>query len=82
MVRLAVSEGMTQRQAAAFQHSARQHSQDGGFFADTAIKVNSIVTVGYGNPAGNFARLPRLEFGAMSVLGIAASTGYGRAQPS
>ena len=67
-VHLAVSEGMTQRQAAAFQHIARQRSQDGGFFADTAIKVNFMVNVGYGNPAGNFARLPRLEFGAVSVL--------------
>lgn len=46
--------------AAAFPHIARQHSHDGGFFADTAIKVNFIVNVGYGNPAGHFARLPRL----------------------
>ncbi|CUX62438.1 hypothetical protein FY140_24605 (plasmid) [Agrobacterium tumefaciens] len=67
-VRLAASQGMTQRQAAAFQHIARQRSQDGGFFTDTAIKVNFMVNVGYGNPAGNFARLPRLEFGAVSVL--------------
>ena len=27
-----------------------------------------MVNVGYGNPAGNFARLPRLEFGAVSVV--------------
>ncbi|CUX62039.1 hypothetical protein AGR3A_Lc190013 [Agrobacterium tomkonis CFBP 6623] len=27
-----------------------------------------MVNVSYGNPAGNFARLPRLEFGAVPVL--------------
>ncbi|MQP74316.1 malonic semialdehyde reductase [Stenotrophomonas sp. MYb238] len=35
---------------------------DAAFFAGTAIKSNFLVNLGYGDPAGVFARLPRLSF--------------------
>ncbi|MBB3844294.1 malonic semialdehyde reductase [Xanthomonas arboricola] len=35
---------------------------DAAFFAGTPIKSNFLVNLGYGDPAGLFARLPRLSF--------------------
>ena len=35
---------------------------DEAFFAGTWIKSNFLVNIGYGDPSGNFARLPRLDF--------------------
>lgn len=35
---------------------------DAAFFAGTAIRSNFLVNLGYGDPAGVFARLPRLSF--------------------
>ncbi len=35
---------------------------DAAFFADTPIKSNFLVNLGYGDPSGNFDRLPRLAF--------------------
>lgn len=35
---------------------------DQAFFAGTAVKSNFLCNLGYGDPAGNFARSPRLPF--------------------
>jgi 3-hydroxypropanoate dehydrogenase len=35
---------------------------DAAFFAGTSYKVNFISTLGYGDPASIFGRLPRLDF--------------------
>lgn len=35
---------------------------DEAFFAETKYKTNFLVNLGYGDPSGNFDRLPRLDF--------------------
>ena len=35
---------------------------DEAFFVGTRIKSNFLVNIGYGDPTGNFDRLPRLNF--------------------
>lgn len=35
---------------------------DDTFFAGTRIKSNFVINIGYGDPSGNFGRLPRLDF--------------------
>ncbi|KPF42183.1 malonic semialdehyde reductase [Rhizobium sp. AAP43] len=35
---------------------------DEAFFAGTRIKSNFLINIGYGDPNGNFGRLPRLDF--------------------
>lgn len=38
------------------------------FFAGTTWKVNFLINIGYGDPSGNFARLPRLSFEEACIL--------------
>ena len=41
---------------------------DEAFFKDTSVKSNFICSLGYGDPAGVFDRLPRFEFDEMATI--------------